>query len=71
MGWVVAILSWLYMWFVLMPATVPTIVEKEVCNIPENSYVVKTFEKNTCIDNTDKTIVWQTIESVKVEQIDK
>lgn len=62
-GWVFLILTWI----VIIIAD-PKVVEQTVyIQPPQNKYVVKTFEENRCVDGTGETIVWRTVESVKVE----
>jgi hypothetical protein len=33
----------------------------------EEKFVIKTFEKTVCKDDTDETHVWRTVESVQID----
>jgi hypothetical protein len=66
-GWFLAVLTWVYVYFVILPATDPTVIVKEA-PIPPNAYIVETVEKSTCKTGTDETLVWKTVKSFKLEE---
>jgi hypothetical protein len=74
LGWVLLGLTWIwlfeYVWGSEMSCEdrpLPTC-EVQVCpKLPENRFVIKSFEKNQCKTETDQTFVWQTVERIKVD----
>lgn len=60
-GWILLFLTW----FVISLNHEP---DQVVQSKPlEEKFVVKTFEKTVCKDDTDETYVWRTVESVKID----
>jgi hypothetical protein len=68
MPWVLLFLSWFYVWFWIMPNVGPERVVTTKCEIPENTYVITTREKNICKTGTNETIVWRDVKTVKVDE---
>lgn len=56
-GWILLLLSWFWMYQNYEHPTKPI----------EEKFVIKTFEKSVCKDDTDETHVWRTVESVQVD----
>lgn len=62
-GYILLILTWVGI-IIIEPKVIETTVYVKP---PQNGFVVKTFEENRCIGETGETVVWRTVESVKVE----
>ena len=64
-GWILLVLTWMMITVVSITETPSTEVSKP--EPLEEKFVIKTFEKTVCKDDTDETYVWRTVESVKID----
>jgi len=71
-GWLLLGLTWWWMfehvWGTEISCKDREEVIAESCpTLPEDRYIVTTFEKNLCKTDTNETVVWKTVEKVKVD----
>jgi len=64
MAWLLLIATWVWVFLV---SSNPNMSAWDYSQPLEESFIVKTFEEVTCLDDTKQTKVWKTVEAINID----